>query len=319
VNFFSDERANELRDLFFESATELLQALNEAGLQLEQHPSDSEIIRTIRRTVHTLKGDSAACGFRELSELAHEIEDVLTPEMAAKFGPATAQLVLTAADMFDSMLSAYRANAPAPVGNEVRELVERLKNGGNAEQQDSFEPAFGWSEYERLVISQASGGRALFNVGIQIDPACPMRFAGMQLVQNVLNQIGTVLVMHPESATVDVGQIEAVLASDRTREAIEQKCKVPAVTSAVVVRPYCEANAEPQAIPAIPVAEEQSATDDVLGLGRAEATVSPAPVTPVVEESVAQEREKQQSTPVATENILRVDAERIDTVLYLVG
>ena len=81
--FFSDERANELRDLFFESAQELLQALNDEGLELERRPRDPEIVRDIRRTVHTLKGDSAACGFRELSELAHEMEDALTPEVAA--------------------------------------------------------------------------------------------------------------------------------------------------------------------------------------------------------------------------------------------
>ena len=76
--FFSDERATELRDLFFESAQELLQALNDEGLELERKPRDPEILRDIRRTVHTLKGDSAACGFRELSELAHEMEDAFT-------------------------------------------------------------------------------------------------------------------------------------------------------------------------------------------------------------------------------------------------
>ena len=66
MNFFSDERAAELRELFFESAQELLQALNEQGLDLEKRPGDAEVVRSIRRTVHTLKGDSAACGFREL-------------------------------------------------------------------------------------------------------------------------------------------------------------------------------------------------------------------------------------------------------------
>ncbi len=33
MSFFSEERANELRAIFFESAQELLQALNEEGLQ----------------------------------------------------------------------------------------------------------------------------------------------------------------------------------------------------------------------------------------------------------------------------------------------
>jgi two-component system chemotaxis sensor kinase CheA len=339
VNFFSDERANELRDLFFDSAAELLQALNEAGLELEQHPSDAEIIRTIRRTVHTMKGDSAACGFRELSELAHEMEDVLTPELAAHSNGGTAQLVLTAADVFDSMLSAYRANTQAPSGDALRTMIATLKNGVVAEQPSTFEPAFAWSEYERLVIGQSGHGKPLFNVGVQIDPACPMRFAAVQLVQNVLKEIGSIVIMHPDSATVDVGEIEAVVASDLSHEAISQKCKVPAVTSAVVVRPYIVALESPLeesvwvGAPHAPVAP----AEDILGIDNTPAlaapvvpaatqqepasVVSPAQPAPAASttQQVVAERDKQPATAVATENILRVDAGRIDSVLDLVG
>ena len=61
---FSDERGGELRELFFETAQELLQSLNEEALKLEKHPGDAETVRSIRRIVHTLKGDAAACGTR---------------------------------------------------------------------------------------------------------------------------------------------------------------------------------------------------------------------------------------------------------------
>ena len=77
MNFFSDERAAELRELFFESAQDLLQELNEAGILLETDPADSEALARVRRAMHTLKGDAAACGFKQLSELAHDIEDLL--------------------------------------------------------------------------------------------------------------------------------------------------------------------------------------------------------------------------------------------------
>ena len=51
-----DERGAELRELFFETSQELLQALNDEALKLEKQPGDEEIVRSIRRTVHTLKG-----------------------------------------------------------------------------------------------------------------------------------------------------------------------------------------------------------------------------------------------------------------------
>src|SRR6266498_3008395 len=93
-----DERGLELRDLFFETSQELLQALNDEALKLEKKPGDEEVVRGIRRTVHTLKGDAAACGLRELSELAHQFEDALSLEGTASHA-AVAEIAFATADV----------------------------------------------------------------------------------------------------------------------------------------------------------------------------------------------------------------------------
>ena len=128
MSIFSDERANELRIIFFESSQEILQALNEDALLLEKSPRDADMVRNLRRSVHTLKGDSAACGYKELSELAHAVEDVLTAEIAGRDGEALAELVLLAADLFDSLLSAYRSELPPPSTEPVFRLIESIRN-----------------------------------------------------------------------------------------------------------------------------------------------------------------------------------------------
>src|SRR5258707_14066992 len=103
-----DDRGAELREPFFETSQELLQALNEEALKLEKKPGDEEIVRVIRRTVHTLKGDSAACGLRELTELAHQFEEALSREGAATQA-AVAEIAFGAADGFLEMIAAYRS------------------------------------------------------------------------------------------------------------------------------------------------------------------------------------------------------------------
>src|ERR1035437_6774802 len=108
-----DERGLELRELFFETSQELLQALNEEALKLEKKPGDEEIVRGIRRTVHTLKGDSAACGLRELSELSHQFEDALSLEGSATQA-AVAEIAFAAADVFTAMIAAYRDGSKLP-------------------------------------------------------------------------------------------------------------------------------------------------------------------------------------------------------------
>ena len=150
MSFSPNEHTSELRELFFESAGEILQGMNEAALALEKSPGDAEQLRHVRRAVHTLKGDSAACGFRELSELAHELEDVLVPELAQENARLVAEIVLTAADAFQEMLTAYRNDISPTLATAVHEGIQSLLRSSAAKQskqvpQDKFE----WTEYER--------------------------------------------------------------------------------------------------------------------------------------------------------------------------
>lgn len=286
MSFFSEEKASELRELFFESAQELLQALNEEGLELEKRPGDTEVVRGVRRTVHTLKGDSAACGYRELSELAHELEDVLTPELAQRSNGSLAEVVLAAADTFEAMLTAYRGSKQPPTGDELRVQIQRLTRPEAKQAVQPFEPKFQWSEYQRLAIADAAGrGQAVYHVALGIDAGCALRAAAVQLARNVLEEMGTVLAMHPEANDDNVSLIEAALASERGKDWIARKCHIPTVVSRILVEAVTPAPAgsEPHAEEAHPAAAGSA------------------------------------SLPGAAENLLRVDAERIDAVLNLVG
>src|SRR5260221_12114834 len=117
-----DERGLELRELFFETSQELLQALNDEALKLEKKPGDEEIVRVIRRTVHTLKGDSAACGLRELSELAHQFEDALSIEGAATQA-VVAEIAFGAAQGFVEISAAYRNGGKMASDEKLRKKI----------------------------------------------------------------------------------------------------------------------------------------------------------------------------------------------------
>jgi two-component system chemotaxis sensor kinase CheA len=316
MDFFADDRVKELRNLFFESAQELLQALNEEGLSMEKNPSDPEIVRNVRRTVHTLKGDSAACGYRELSELSHALEDVLTPEMAKKSGAQLAELVLSAADTFDAMLSAYRSNLQPPAGDSLREMIYRVASPEATTSAAPLAPKFDWTEYEQLLIAQSAvRGQHVYNVALALDPRNPMRAAAVQLVRNVMQEVGTVLVMRPDENTAgtNVEAIEAAICSHHEKEWIEKKCNIPAVVTRIYVATVAidPAPSAPASIAATPaVSAPVHAADpeaDLLGI------LNDEPVPPV------QASSRPSSLASASDNILRVEAERIDSVLDLVG
>lgn len=306
MSLFSDDQQSDLKDLFLETSAELLQALNEEGLSLEQRPGDAELVREVRRTVHTLKGDSAACGFEELSQLAHDLEDVLTPQIAASNGRKLAEIVLAAADVFGSMLVAFRETSAMPSAALIREQIRQLVARPEPKNIVPYKLSgrFAWSEYEQVAIQRAAAqGQSIYNMALAVDPHCPMKSAAMQLVKNVLCELGEVLASFPDSSVsaeqIDV--MEFAVASLQPAETFSKKCLIPSVISDVLVQVVQSGVATPEQPVASAMQEESG---DVLGISEASAESEAFTGT---------------SSAQATNVKLRVDAERIDAVLNLVG
>ncbi len=312
----SDERGAELRELFFESAQELLQALNDEALKLEKRPGDVETVRSIRRVVHTLKGDAAACGYRELSELAHELEDVLGMETTSAHG-LLAEVAFAAADSFGALLAAYRKKHKLPSTEPLRKMIHELAAtpaGGKTRKKKPHAPvsAAVWSEYEKLAVQNAlRGGKRVYHISAQVDPHCAMPIAARQLILNGLSAAGEVLAARPEAGSVESTQrLEFLLASNKTAETVAAKCKIPTVIAHVKVEAIQGKARKGKA----QIPEAQSAAE-------IEQTTHPPAADPVPQNH-AEEPEpdaRPQALATVSENILRVDAERIDNVLNLVG
>ena len=310
-----DEPGAELRDLFYETSQELLQALNDEALKLEKRPGDEEIVRSIRRTVHTLKGDSAACGLRELSELAHQFEDALSLEGTASHA-AVAEIAFSAADVFAEMIAAYHKNVKLPSTRKLSKRIEELTSAPAArksrrkaapKRKTALKSAADWTEYEKSAMAQAqASGQDVLHVVVKIDPHCAMPIAGRQLIQNAIAAMGPVLAVRPDAKSAAAAkQVEFVLASVQTAEQIIAKCKIPTIAEDVTIDVLCQGAAPgAQTAPRLP-----------------DATPLPAENQKVAEPAAAQSSVTSTETGSqnTVENILRVEAGRIDSVLNLVG
>ena len=313
MSLIPEDRNTELRALFFESANELLQSLNESGLELEARPSDEEVIRSVRRVVHTLKGDSAACGFSKLSEVAHELEDILIPQMGKAHGPKFAEVVLIAADSFEAMLSAHQRNAEPPNVDVLRAMIRQLRDAPVSSAAitgsvTALPAGFDWSEYEQLMISEAiHRGENVYNVALHIDQSSGMRAAAFQLIRNVLHGCGTVIALRPEdnSAAATVEIVEAALATAHSQEQLAQKCRIPAIVSQVAVE---------LAAPAQTAEHELLA--DLLDVHAAKVN---AAVADSGDPASGKPGALGSAVAAVAESTLRVDAARIDSVMNLVG
>jgi two-component system chemotaxis sensor kinase CheA len=103
-----------LLPVFVAEAEENLVALEEMLLGLEESPDDEEILATIFRAAHTLKGNAESIGFPAITACAHAVEGVL-----AKFRSGS----LTVGSAIVSAL--LEAN------DALREMVQIAAGGGN--------------------------------------------------------------------------------------------------------------------------------------------------------------------------------------------
>ena len=316
MNFFSEERAAELRELFFESAQDLLQELNEAGILLESNSGNSDALARVRRAMHTLKGDSAACGFRQLSELAHDLEDLLTPALVVERGEAVAEIVLSAADSFHAMLGSYRGNLQPPDITELRAHIRKLAE--LPESVSDSQPAHSraeWTPKEKArILETLRANETVFEITLRLDQSLQMPAAALQLVRAALEQCGTVLAQSPASGSPlqALSAVHVALASSRHSDWIQTRCSVPGIVSNVSIEPLKVVEDEPRDALQI-LLEAETAAESALKVsaenGHGESTGEGAGGSPGAAGGMLG----------SNEAWLRVETGRIDTVMNLIG
>src|SRR5690349_24488705 len=67
----------QFHDAFFEESFEALDSMEAALLKLDLGAPDAELINTVFRVAHSIKGGSATFGFTEIASFTHSLETLL--------------------------------------------------------------------------------------------------------------------------------------------------------------------------------------------------------------------------------------------------
>lgn len=164
---------SQYKDLFITEAQEHLDSLNKFLLQLENDPRNLDVITEIFRSAHTLKGMSATMGYDQLTELAHEMENLLEHLRTGDM-PVTTGVVDTLFSCFDTLgaiINAIAADKPGEVDfrglvSEMRTVVEGLGAGVEMPPRAPVIPKPAATE-QRPAVQE--GGRASRGAGSAAD------------------------------------------------------------------------------------------------------------------------------------------------------
>jgi two-component system chemotaxis sensor kinase CheA len=103
------------RVVFLEEASEHLEEMSRALLDLEREPARGEAIDLVFRMAHSIKGMAASLGYDPITELAHRLEDRMqTVRAAGRVESDDLALLFKGLEGLEAMLAAVRDTGHAP-------------------------------------------------------------------------------------------------------------------------------------------------------------------------------------------------------------
>lgn len=226
-------------DMFMEESREHLQTLNQKILELEDNPHELGILDEIFRSAHTLKGMSATMGFERIAELTHEMENVLSNLRGAQVAVNTAivDLLFKCLDALENMVEAISSGETGEA--DVKGLVELLRKAGQGQltsisqlkgdnddkkakkerrksnaSLDAPEKlgnenlevleAFDINQYDLTLLQEAHRKRfQAYHIQVELDPGCVMKSARAYMVFRNLEELGEIIKSVPAAQELE--------------------------------------------------------------------------------------------------------------------
>jgi two-component system chemotaxis sensor kinase CheA len=198
----------QFHQVFFEESFEGLEVMETGLMELEPGDADIEVINSIFRAAHSIKGGSGTFGFKAIADFTHVMETLLD-EMRDGVRDVTtenADILLRAVDCLREMLQAAQAGDDADadrVSVHQKELEDELANKGGAAAPPPANTSSA-SAAPTAVANSAAGWRISFMPHRQIlqtanDPMAILR---------ELRELGELELETELSAVPDFDQLE---------------------------------------------------------------------------------------------------------------
>ncbi len=305
-----------IRQTYFQECDELLLAMEEGLIAMEDGEADGEVINAVFRAVHSIKGGGGAFGYEVLVGFAHVFETVLDHVRSGKLAPNgdVVKVLLRAGDVLSDHVTAARNGAGEVQDGDVKEELNAL-SGISPDGDDAAA-----AEMEGVVftpihveIDDAPGpAPGTWRIRFAPHPGLYAKANEPFLLLRELGRLGSVEVRAdlsgmPELAALDSDQ--AYLAWDIVLRGCNDRAKIDEVFE--FVTDDCELDIRED----VPLAALEIVTQ----------TPSPAiqPADPTPAESPPTEKKTagapQAPAEAATKQTIRVDLDKVDRLVNLVG
>jgi two-component system chemotaxis sensor kinase CheA len=312
------DELEQLRQTYFQDCDELLGELESALMALDNGRADADTLNDAFRAIHSIKGGADILHFDRLVRFAHTFESVLDRLRLGRLvvDPELASLMLRAGDAVADLVRAAQAGADMAEGyeNEIADALQSLAQAaGSAESPAACEP-----EESRVEAAPAAAAAPLRHYRIQLSPPADLFREGNepQLLMSALERLGSVKAVADTAALPPLADLDAEhcylrwtidVRTTAGPEAIQDVFDLTVDKSALEIVELAMQPAEA----ATPASGPENAADG--------ATSTPAAALPAASSPAPSGAANAPSKAATTVNSIRVDLEKLDYLVNLVG
>lgn len=198
--------------LFIDESRENLLALNEYLLELEKGAGDLKLMNDIFRVAHTLKGMASTMGFKEISELTHEMENLLDFLRNAQLA-VTSEIIDVLFSCLDSLdLLVDNVSSQENIEIDTTSLMKKLKKlikigSGESEPENNNKISIGDErtiysiEYEKeekdKILEAIENGYKASEIEVLLMKDCVMKSIRVLLVIQAIEKKSKIIKCTP--------------------------------------------------------------------------------------------------------------------------
>jgi two-component system chemotaxis sensor kinase CheA len=298
-----DNEMKELLESFLIETQEILDTLDQDLMQLESQADNFELLNSVFRSFHTIKGTSSFMGFDQITEITHHAEDILNKLRKAELrvNSEIVDALLEVYDWLKTLLKkAQSGDGEAVDYSKTMEKLHKISHPESATAAADGTPA-------SVDAAPAAGGAAAPSVveNLLADPTFGKK--GDYFTDDELSMI---------AAAFDEINKTMTGGSQASAPAASTPAPTPAPTPKAAEAPKAPVAATPAPTPApAPKAAEAP---------KAAAPIAAAKTAPAAEapkKSIGKEltNDDKAKASVATETTIRVDVNRLETLMDLSG
>jgi two-component system chemotaxis sensor kinase CheA len=251
---WSDSELIELRKVFYQQAYETVEELQELLLRLEAAPGNTDILKGVKRLVHTLKGDANSVGLLSIGIVCHRLEDILGGFADGRFGREAMEVLFTAIDAVHRLLveseQGKAENDSGVIVNRIEEFLHRGPGGQATVPVPRTEPL---TEYQELQVQEAhQQGIPVYEVEAEFHPECGERSVAALVLLKRLTTGGTLIACRPDPESdemADAAGVRILFSTGLDEEAVRTRSHVAGITARVQVARRMPPAAEPARAP----------------------------------------------------------------------